>query len=162
MPKNLLVICVALVLAGCAEYSSQNVPGKPDSREKTTGEPPDKVVAPIIIKFYQPLDCGASQLLLVDKSGKNLYLYNKPFRAELFLSAKGCSFEPDLTCSVQITKGHRLQAQLAAALAEFADTRADEKALQKIRAESDFMKLTEPEQVLFGVLLFAERLRAIE
>lgn len=163
MFKRLLLICAALALGGCSGCSSEHVSGKTVAQEQTKRDgPPVSVTAPISVEAYVPLDCGASQLLLVDKSGENLYLYNKPFSASLFLSTKGCSEEPDLTCSVHITKGHPLQGQLAAALTEYASTQADEKMLQRIRAQADFTELTEPEQVLFGTLLFAESLRGIE
>jgi len=149
---------IALALGGCSEGSSESSSSTPVSQEQAATEPSLSLDAPIIVKACVPLDCGSSQLLFEDKSGNSFCLYNKPFSHELFLSADSVSNQQD----VHITKGHPLKEQLAAALTSFANSQADEKTLEKIRAQGDWTQLTKQEQVLAGTLSFAERLRGIQ
>jgi len=98
-------------------------------------------------------------LLFVDAADNTLYLYNKPFGKELFLSTKPCTENPDKACSVQITKSIPLQPQLITALTKFAESRADKKTLQRIKTEKNFVKLTNDEQLLYGTLMFIEAIK---
>lgn len=128
----------------------------------STNSPPISVNPPVVVTAYVPLDCGASQLLIRDKSNHTLYLYNKPFRPELFLSTAGCSFTPDMTCSIQITNGCPLQAALISCLGQFAASQRDAAVLQKIGEEKNFTKLSKKEQLLYGTLSFLNNLKAIK
>ena len=160
MPKNLLLVAVALALGGCSGCPSDTAPGRPTLQEQAqTGEAPVSITTPVIVKAYVPLDCGASQLFFVDKSGQSLYLYNKPFTTELFLSTKSCSSKPDMTCSTHVAQGSVLSTGLTDALAKFVASRADEESVARIRGESNLTKLTEQEQLIWGALSFVDRLK---
>ena len=122
---------------------------------------PTSLSPPIEVTAYEPLDCGATELLIKDKTGQPLYLFNKPFRRELFLSTKRCTDEPDMRCSVHITKGHPLQKALIASLEQFLKAGRNAEKLEKVKNETDFTKLTEEERILQGSFNFLGALQHI-
>ena len=139
-------------LTGCCDPRQQ----PPNCKSVLTFKPP------VDVRAYVPLDCGASQLFFEDSSGQGLYLYNLPFRADLVLSTSGCVSKPDMNRSVMLAEQHELAIALHIALRRFAERQSDTRSLSRIRAQTDFTKLTNREQILWGVMSFAENLEKMK
>ena len=139
----------------------QRAPEPPKTTTSASGaEHPVALTSPVVVKGYFPLDCGASQLSLIDGAGRNLYLYNKPFGLEIYLSTKSCTENPDMSCSVNLARDAALRQALEDALTSFAEEKADKEIQRRIRAEGDFTKLTKDEALLRGTLFFVDRVES--
>lgn len=148
-------ICLILVTLACCSCRERN----PQTESSFL---PLNVTPPVIVKAYNPLDCGACELLLQDKSGRELYLFNKPFHPELFLSAQRCSSEPDMACSIQITAELLLRETLITCLGQFLESRCDATELERIRETKDFISLSKDDKILSGTLMILNSLKEIK
>jgi formiminotetrahydrofolate cyclodeaminase len=152
--KRTSILNMATLLVVCAGCSSS-------PQGKTSATLPISLKPPIVVTYYDLFDCMASELRIKDAAGRQLYLFNKPFLPDLFLSTNSCTDEPDMTCSVHITKGHPIQATLIACLEQFLEGEHDKAKLERVTKETDFTKLTEEERILRGTLCFVECLKGI-
>jgi hypothetical protein len=155
MMKATACLTVAALVALCAGCLLS-------PQEPTHAAVPVTLTPSVVVTFYDLFDCGASQLNIRDKTGRQLYLFNKPFRRDLFLSTATCTDKPDMRYSVHITKGHPLQEALITSLETFLNGQCDQGKLDKIRKESDFTKLSAGERVLQGTIYFLDCLRDIK
>ena len=155
MMKRAFIRSMATLLIACVGCS-------PNPKEEASAVLPINPRPPVVVESYDLFDCGASQLVIKDKTGQHLFLFNKPFLPEFFLSARRFSSEPDMTCSIQITAELPLRQTLIACLGEFLESRCNAKTLERIGNTKDFLSLSESEKILSGTLMILNSLQEIK